>query len=242
MFMRANNPRDLNDENVDLAMLEDAAGRLSAAGALHEVLDQLVSFVTAVVKCHSCMVYVLEKEDLVLRASKNPHPEVVDRLKIKMGQGITGWVAENREPVAIRERAYQDSRFKVFNDLPEDRFESFLSVPVVSGGRLVGVINVQNRRPHEYTKREITLIATIGVLVGAEIERVRLESENTQLLDKLEMRTLVDRAKGILQRELSINEQDAYRIMQRESQQRRKSMGQIAEAIVLSDEMKRPSK
>jgi uroporphyrinogen-III synthase len=159
-----------------------------------------------------------------------------------MGQGITGWVAENREPVAIRERAYQDSRFKVFNDLPEDRFESFLSVPVVSGGRLVGVINVQNRRPHEYTKREITLIATIGVLVGAEIERVRLESENTQLLDKLEMRTLVDRAKGILQRELSINEQDAYRIMQRESQQRRKSMGQIAEAIVLSDEMKRPSK
>src|ERR1700689_1033670 len=142
MFMRAKNARDLKEEDVDLALLEEPAGRLSSAGPLHEMLDQLVAFVTSVVKCHSCMVYVLEKEVLVLRASKNPHPEVVDRLKVKMGQGITGWVAENREPVAIAERAYQDSRFKLFNDLPEDRFEAFLSVPIVSGGRLVGVINV----------------------------------------------------------------------------------------------------
>jgi uroporphyrinogen-III synthase len=242
MFMRADNSHDLKDDDIHLALLEEAARRLSEARPLHEVLDQLVGFVTTVLKCHSCMVYVWEKDELVLRASKNPHPEVVDRLKIKMGQGITGWVAENREPVAIGERAYQDPRFKLFNDLPEDRFEAFLSVPVVSGGRLVGVINVQNRRSHEYSEREITLIATLGCLVGAEIERARLESENTLLLGKLETRTLIDRAKGILQLELTISEQEAYRIMQRESQQRRKSMGQIAEAIILSDEMKRPSR
>ena len=45
---------------------------------------------------------------------------------MKMGEGITGWVAENRQPVAIAERAYEDSRFKFFNELPEDRFEVFL--------------------------------------------------------------------------------------------------------------------
>jgi uroporphyrinogen-III synthase len=82
------------------------------------------------------------------------------------------------------------------------------------------------------------LIATIGLLVGAEIERARLENENSQLLGKLETRTFVERAKGILQRDLKMSEDEAYRIMQRESQQRRKSMREIAEAVIVSDELK----
>jgi uroporphyrinogen-III synthase len=198
------------NRDVDFLLLNRIAVRLSAAAPMHEVLEEVVKFVTAAVECDSCMVYVLEKDDLVLRASKNPHPEVVDRLAMKMGQGITGWVAMNREPVVVAQRAYEDRRFKLFNELPEDRFEAFLSVPVVSGGKLVGVVNVQNRKQHRYSEREITLIATLGVLVGAEIERVRLENENC-----------------------------AYRTMQRESQERRKSMREIAEAIILSDDLKR---
>jgi len=185
------------------------------------------------------MVYVLEGEELVLRASKNLHSEVVDRLKMKVGQGITGWVAQHLEPVALGECAYSDARFKLFNELPEDRFEAFLSVPVVSGGRVVGVINVQNRTRHQFSQREIKLIATVGFLVGAEIERVRLESENSVLLDRLATRTYVDRAKGILQRELKVSEDEAYRMMQRESQDRCKSMKEIAEAVMLSDDLRR---
>jgi uroporphyrinogen-III synthase len=178
---------------------------------------------------------------LVLRASKNPHPELVDRLKLKLGQGITGWVAERREPVAVEQGAAEDSRFNMFNELPEDHFEAFLSVPLVSGGRLVGVINLQNREPHQYTKREINLVATIGFLVGAEVERVRLDSENSELSNRLETRKLVERAKGILQRDLGVSEEEAYQTIQRESQQRRKSMKELAESIILSDDLKRRS-
>jgi uroporphyrinogen-III synthase len=79
----------------------------------------------------------------------------------------------------------------------------------------------------------------IGFLVGAEIERARLEDENVELSDRLEPRIAVDRAKGILQRDLAINESEAYRMMQRESRQRRKSMREIAEAILLSDELRK---
>src|SRR5579883_2546289 len=74
---------------------------------------------------------------------------------------------------------------------------------------------------------------------GAEIERARLENENEELSDRLETRIAVDRAKGILQRDLGITEDEAYRMMQRESRQRRKSMREIAEAILLSDELKK---
>jgi uroporphyrinogen-III synthase len=222
-------------EPADVNFLRAVAGRLAAAAPLVEVLGEVVDFVTSVVTCDSCFIYVLEANELVLRASRNPHPEVVNRLKMRMGQGITGWVAKYREPVAVARKAYDDPRFRLFNELPEDRFEAFLSVPIVSGGRLIGVINLQNRSEHRYSAREIGLVATIGFLVGAEIERARLESENSQLLGRLEARTLVERAKGILQRDLKLSEDSAYRVMQRESQQRRKSMKEIAEAVILSD-------
>ena len=234
-----NNSTYRPEEGVDIALLNRTAAQLSVSTPLHEVLDEVMTFVTTVVKCDSCMVYVLEGEELVLRASKNPHTEVVDRLKMKVGQGITGWVAQHLEPVALGECAYSDARFKLFNELPEDRFEAFLSVPVVSGGRVVGVINVQNRERHQFGDREIKLIATVGFLVGAEIERVRLQSENSLLLDRLATRTYIDRAKGILQRELRVSEDDAYRMMQRESQDRCKSMKVIAEAVMLSDDLRR---
>lgn len=227
------------EATFEMALLNKMASRLSTADALHEVLKEVVEFIISIVKCDSCLIYLLEKEELVLRASKNPHPEAVDQLKIKMGQGITGWVAEHRQPVVIAEKAYKDPRFKLLSELPEDRYEAFLSVPLVSGGHLVGVINLQNRATHQYMKREISLMATIGFLVGAEVERARLESENSRLSDQLEARKVMERAKGILQRTLKITEEDAYLILQRESRQRRKPMKEVAEAIILGEELKR---
>ena len=93
--------------------------------------------------------------------------------------------------MAIGLNAWKDSRFKVFSDLPEDRFESFLSVPILARGRAVGVINLQSREPHEYTAREISSISTIGAFVGAEIEMARMEVESAQ--DVLERRKAEDR-------------------------------------------------
>src|SRR5262245_52176233 len=219
--------------------LHEIGSRIAAADSLYAVLSRVVHFVSSVVRCDSCFVYVREQDDLVLRASKTPHPDVVDRLKLRMGQGITGWVAEHRKPVAVACGASQDERFQSFNELPEDRYEAFLSVPVLSRGKLVGVINLQHREPHQHSRREMQLVSTIGFLVGAEIEMARLEAENTQLSERLETRKILDRAKGILQRDLGLTEEDAYLTIQRQSRQRRKSKKEIAEAIILADELRR---
>jgi uroporphyrinogen-III synthase len=224
------------DSQVDL--LHDIGSRRATADPFHEVLARLVEFASALVKCDSCLIYVLEDEELVLRASKTPHPEVVDRLKLRVGQGITGWVAEHREPVSVTQNAAEDPRFRLFNELPEDGYEAFLSVPLLSRGRVVGVINLQHRRPHVHTRRQIRLIATAGFLVGAEIELARLEEANSHLSEKLQTRKLIERAKGILQRDLGLNEEQAYLTLQRQSRQKRRSMKEIAEAIILSDEVK----
>jgi uroporphyrinogen-III synthase len=226
-------------DKSDIDFLHEISSRIAAADPFHAVLSHVVDFVSSVVRCDSCFIYVLEQDDLVLRASKNPHPDIIDRLRIRVGQGITGWVAEHRQPVAVARYAFEDPRFQVFNELPEDRYEAFLSVPVLSRDKLVGVINVQHRQPHNHSRREIRLISMIGFLVGAEIEVARLEGENSQLSEQLEARKVIDRAKGILQRELGITEEEAYLTIQKQSRQRRKSKKEISEAIIIGDELRR---
>src|ERR1700680_129725 len=226
----------VEDSPVDL--LHEIGGRLATGGRFYAVLGRVVEFASALVKCDSCLVLVLEGEELVLRASKNAHPEVVDRLKLRVGQGITGWVAEHHEPVAISEKAAQDPRFQFFHELPEDSYEAFLSVPLMCRGRVVGVINLQHRQHHVYRRREIRMISTVGFLVGAELELARLEEANSTLAEQLRTRKIVERAKGILQRDLGLNEEQAYLALQRQSRQKRKPMKEIAEAIVLSDDVR----
>src|SRR5436190_15227621 len=226
-------------EKSAIDALHEIGSSIAASDPLHAVLDRLVQFISAIVACDSCFVYVLDGEELVLRASKTPHSDVVDCLTLKVGEGITGWVAEHRRPVAVGRRAWEDPRFQTFNELPEDRYEAFLSVPVLSRGKLVGVINVQHREPHEHGRGEIQLISTLGFIVGAEIEMARLEGENVELTEQLETRKVVDRAKGILQRDLGLSEEAAHLAIQRQSRQRRKSKKEIAEAIVLADELRR---
>ena len=220
-------------------VLEEIGSRLVSTDPLHVTLSRIVTFVSAVIPCDSCFLYTLEEDKLILRASRNPHAEEVDKLRISLGEGVTGWVARHREPVAISERASEDPRFSPFMSLPEDRFEAMLCVPVICANRVVGVLNLQHREPYSHSELERRLLATVGILVGAEIERARLETENSELTNRLETRKVVDKARGILQRDLSVSEEEAYRMMQRESRQRRRTMRDIADAILLAESLRR---
>jgi uroporphyrinogen-III synthase len=227
------------DGLTSIDFLHQISSRIAAADPLHVVLASIVEFVTTVIPCDSCFIYVLEQGKLVLRASKNPHADLVDHLGVQLGQGITGWVAEHREPVAIASNASNDPRFMIFRSLPEDHFEAILCTPILCASKVVGVINLQHRLTYHHTESEVRLLSMLGFLVGAEIERARLETENVQLANRLETRKAVERAKGVLQRDLGINEDEAYRTMQKESRQRRISMHEIAEAILLGDDLKK---
>ena len=227
------------DGLAEMDFLHEISSRMAAADSLHLVLDRIVDFIANVIPCDSCFIYVLEGENLMLRASKNPHADLIDHIKVQIGQGVTGWVAKHRQPVAIASDASNDPRFKAFKNIPEDHFEAMLCTPILCAGRVVGVINLQHRTSYHHTNEQVKLLSTLGFLVGAEIERARLETENTQLTSRLETRKAVDRAKSILQRDLSLSEEDAYQMMQKESRQRRKSMREIADAVLLADDLRR---
>jgi signal transduction protein with GAF and PtsI domain len=167
----------------ELRVLHQISHTISCTLDLDEVLRQIIELVIEVTKCDSCLLYLLDEtgDFLVLRASKNPHPRLIGKISVKVGEGITGWVALEAQPVAIPRHASKDTRFKFFHTLPEDRYEAFLSVPIIAPtDRVIGVVNVQHRKSHRHSDREKTLISIIGHQVGSAIQNARLYEETVR--------------------------------------------------------------
>src|SRR5678816_2142115 len=108
----------------ELRILHQISSTISTTLDLDEVLQQIIGLVIHVTRGDSCFLYLLDEteEFLILSASKNPHPRLIGRIAVKLGEGITGWVAQESQQVAIARHASKDGRFKFFNNLPEDKF------------------------------------------------------------------------------------------------------------------------
>jgi uroporphyrinogen-III synthase len=142
--------------------------------SLQDVLQGIVSLVVEFTQCDACLVYLLDGEELVLCASNTPHPSTIGKLRMRWNEGLTGWVARERRLLAISREAYEDPRFKCFGELEEDTYEAFLSAPVIARNRVVGVINVQHRLPHQHTGSEMEVITTVGEQVGCVLVLARM--------------------------------------------------------------------
>ncbi len=223
---------------------------VSSELSLDEMLGEIVGLTVQVTECDACLVYLIEREtsEIVLRASQVPHQVDLGNIRLKMGEGVTGWVVEHQSVVALAQNAGADRRFKRFQALVEDTYEAFLSVPLLSGGEVIGVINVHHREPHFHTQDEVSLLTFIGEQMGGAIsksvlaeENVRLQQETAEMRRQLETRKIVERAKGLLQHRHSLTEEEAYLRLRNESRRLRRPMRELAEAIILSEDLSRKS-
>jgi uroporphyrinogen-III synthase len=212
------------------------------------MLGEIIGLTVQVTDCDACLVYLIEKEtgDIVLRASQVPHAGDLGNLRLAAGEGVTGWVAEHKAVVALSSNASSDARFKRFPALVEDTYDAFLSVPLVSAGEMVGVINVHHKEAHAHAPEEVGLVTFIGEQMGGAVARTMLEEQNRRLLEEtqemkrqLETRKLVERAKGILQYKYGISEEEAYLRLRNESRRLRRPMKDLAEAIILAEDLSR---
>ena len=228
----------MTSSEILLEMLTETAKNLNRHRDLDELLHAVVDLCLEAVGADSCFVYLLEQNELVLRASSNAHPEEVGRLKMRIGEGITGWVAQQRRPVALSQHAADDGRFKFYSNLPEDRFEAFLSVPILFRNQVLGVVNLQHRSGHEHAPEEIKAMQALGQMVGAAIEAESMRGRAEQNEAALVERKLVERAKGLLQKQQNLSEEDAYRLLQQESRRSRRSMAVVAQTLLAGRDLK----
>jgi signal transduction protein with GAF and PtsI domain len=155
--------------------------------SLQDVLKGVVDLVVEFTQCDSCLLYLLDGEELVLCASNTPHPSTIGKVKLRWNEGLTGWVARERRLLAISREAYKDPRFKTFGDLPEDSFDAFLSAPLIARNRVIGVINVQHRAPHQHTGSEMEVLTTVGEQIGCVLVLARMTSAALESANHVEL-------------------------------------------------------
>jgi GAF domain-containing protein len=133
-----------------------------------------------------CSVYLLapDGEHLVLAATNGLSQAGVGRVRLRVGDGVTGWAADARTPVVVPD-VRTEPRFHWLPEVDQDRFVSMCSVPIISGDRLVGVLNVQTDHPRDFGEGDVGLLSAIAAHVAGALERTelqgRLESRVTEL-------------------------------------------------------------
>src|SRR5215471_3681871 len=178
-----------------VALLHRISGIVSSDMSLQKMLDALISLVVGVTSCDACLVYLLDssKAEIVLCASQLPHAGEIGNIRMKIGEGVTGWVAKHQSVVALSSRASKDPRFKSFTALPEDTYESFLSVPLIDAGQVIGVINIHHREPREHSAEEVALLTYVAEQMGGAISKARLSERSQAAVKKVELLAAVGR-------------------------------------------------
>jgi signal transduction protein with GAF and PtsI domain len=235
-------------EYSHVAILHRISRVVSSPLSIDQMLGEIIGLTVQVTQCDACLVYLIDRatRELVLRGSQVPHAADLGKLRMRFGEGVTGWVAEHKSAVALPHHAPDDARFKHIDRLVEDTYQALLSVPVISGGEVIGIVNVHHREPHEHSPGEIGLVSFMGEQMGSALSKSLLEEENERLLreasemrNQLEVRKLVERAKGILQKREHITEEEAYLRLRDQSRRLQRPMRDLAEAIIISEEMGR---
>jgi len=167
---------ELDEKSAEIQLVHEIATAVASASNLEGMLDFVAETAVRVTETDSSSIYVLDEDagELTLRAVKDAPTGLVGKLKLKLGEGITGWVARELTPVALDKEAYNDPRFKYLPELKDEGFQSFLSVPMLAKNEVIGVINVKTRAPHRYSPKQVRLLSAIAAQAAAAIEGARL--------------------------------------------------------------------
>jgi len=156
---------------------------------LEEVLASVVRLLSDASAVHACFVYLLSTDGdrLDLYAASEPYKDLAGRISLTRGQGLAWWVLERRESAFIRENALEDPRFHHVPELEEERFQSFVSVPLIGrAGNPIGVISLHTEAPREFTEAEADFLASSAALVVGAIENARLYEQMGERVLELE--------------------------------------------------------
>ena len=223
---------------AQLATLRDITRAISAAWSLDQILTLITRRTARVMDVDSCSIYLLDdpREFLILRATTGLAVEAIGHARLRMGEGLTGHAVKTGKPVAAS-HASRDPHFKYLPETKESTFQSLLAVPLISREKVIGAINVQTVEGREYAPDEIELLSIIADVAAGELEKAVLYEEIGGLKEALETRKLVERAKGILMKKHTIDEQVAFARIQHQARASRKSMREVAEAIILVEQV-----
>jgi len=216
--------------------------RVIASDLYFEDILKLIVMVTAkVTGFEICSLWLIDEsvnpKKIRLKATQSIDPEYLKNRSLDRVEGVVGFVATHNQPLIIKD-VLKEPRFKEKEMARKLGLVSMLSIPLqVKDNKVIGVLNCFTSEPHEFSETEVNLITAVANQSAVAILNTELLVKTKVIQEELETRKLVERAKEVLMKKRKINSDEAYRWLQKRSMDSRKSMRQIAEAILLSEEL-----
>jgi len=223
-----------------LKAFSEISKAISSDLSLEDILKLIVSVTARLLKSNICSIQLLdrEKKELVIKATQSISEEYNKKPPLKIGEGIAGRAVLENKPIAIKDITLE-TEYKYRDIAKKEGLASLLCIPLSLKGRTIGVINLYTPKTHDFTQSEIEALSSIANLAAVAIENTELLDETVKVHEELRTRKLMERAKGILMKEEGLSEEEAYLRIQRFSMDTRKSMGAVAESIILAYNLRR---
>jgi signal transduction protein with GAF and PtsI domain len=205
---------------------------------LEDILKLIVMVTAQAMNSKICSLLLLdeEKNELVIRATQSVSEAYNKKPNIKLGEGIAGLVAQENKPIAVLD-VKEDTRYVNRDIAKKENLCSLLCVPLSVKGKVIGVLNSYTSVKHRFTKEEINILTAVANQAAVAIENANLLLKSKMIEEELKTRKIVERAKGILMKSQGISEEEAYKKIQRQAMNTRRTMREIAEAIILAKEL-----
>jgi signal transduction protein with GAF and PtsI domain len=206
---------------------------------LEDILRLIVTVTAEVMGSNICSLMLIDEKnnELVIRATQSMSEEYNKKPPLKVGEGIAGKVAKENKPMIVKD-VTKEKEYKYKNIAEKEGLCSLLCVPLTVKGKVIGVVNCYTSTSHDFTETEIEVLTSIANQAAVAIENTELMVKSRVIQEELETRKIVERAKGILMREEHLTEEQAYLRIRKYSMDHRKTMREVAEAIILSTEIK----
>ncbi|MBU0881309.1 MAG: GAF and ANTAR domain-containing protein [Candidatus Omnitrophica bacterium] len=207
---------------------------------LEDILKLIVTVTAEITDSKICSLMLIDDKtnELVLKATQSMSEAYNKKPQLKIGEGIAGRVALENKAISVYDLPRElDYKSKAIAE--KEGLKSLLSVPLAVKGKVIGVLNNYTSYPHKFTKDEINILTTVASQASIVIENAELMVKSKVIQEELESRKAIERAKGILMHQQGLSEDEAFRRIQKQSMDIRKSMREIAEAIILIEKMKR---
>ena len=221
--------------------LMDISRAITSDLYLEDILKLLVMVTAKVTGVEICSLWLVDEDaegkKIRLEATQAIDPDYVKDRSLNMNEGVVGFVAANNQPLIVKD-VLREPRFKEKEMARKLGLVSMVSVPMyVKEDKVIGVLNCFTAKPHNFSETEVNLITTVANQAAVAIFNTELMVKEKVIQEELETRKLVERAKEVLMRRRNMTGEQAYRWMQKRSMDSRKSMRNMAEAVLLSDEI-----
>lgn len=222
-----------------IEVLSKVANLITSGMYLEELLRLIVSVTAEIMnsKISSLMLLDNDKKELVVRATQSISEAYNKKPNIKLGYGIAGEVALQNKPIIVSDLT-KDARYLNQDIAKKEKLCSLASIPMSVKGKVIGVLNCYTSKKHDFTKTELNLLTALANQAAIAIENAELDLRARSAEEALTTRKVVERARDILSQEANILPSEAYRLIQKQSMDSRKSMREVAEAIILAYDVK----